>query len=49
MFPGIFTRTLQRSSASAGATSGLLCMTIVRAAVLARVANEMAAARNAAH
>ncbi len=34
MFPNIFTLTLERSSASAAATSGLLCMAIVGGAVL---------------
>jgi MFS transporter, FHS family, L-fucose permease len=34
MFPTIFTLTLERSTASAAATSGLLCMAIVGGAVL---------------
>jgi len=34
MFPTIFTLTLERSSASTAATSGLLCMAIVGGAVL---------------
>lgn len=34
MFPAIFTLTLERSSAPAAATSGLLCMAIVGGAVL---------------
>jgi MFS transporter, FHS family, L-fucose permease len=34
MFPTIFTLTLERSSASAPATSGLLCMAIVGGAIL---------------
>jgi MFS transporter, FHS family, L-fucose permease len=34
MFPVIFTVTLERSTASAGSTSGLLCMAIVGGAVL---------------
>jgi len=34
MFPTIFTLTLERSSASSAATSGLLCMSIVGGAVL---------------
>lgn len=34
MFPSIFTLTLERSSAPAAATSGLLCMAIVGGAVL---------------
>jgi MFS transporter, FHS family, L-fucose permease len=38
MFPSIFTLTLERSSAPASATSGLLCMAIVGGAVLPLVA-----------
>jgi FHS family L-fucose permease-like MFS transporter len=38
MFPTIFTITLERSSASAAATSGLLCMAIIGGAVLPRIA-----------
>ncbi len=34
MFPTIFTLTLERSSASSAATSGLLCMSIVGGAIL---------------
>lgn len=34
MFPAIFTLTLERSSASASATSGLLCMAIIGGAIL---------------
>ena len=34
MFPNIFTLTLERSTASAAATSGLLCLAIVGGAVL---------------
>jgi FHS family L-fucose permease-like MFS transporter len=34
MFPNIFTLTLQRSTASAAATSGLLCMAIIGGAIL---------------
>jgi FHS family L-fucose permease-like MFS transporter len=34
MFPNIFTLTLERSTASAAATSGLLCMAIIGGAVL---------------
>jgi MFS transporter, FHS family, L-fucose permease len=34
MFPNIFTLTLERSTASAAATSGLLCMAIVGGAIL---------------
>ena len=37
MFPTIFTITLERSSASAAATSGLLCMAIIGGAVLPRL------------
>jgi MFS transporter, FHS family, L-fucose permease len=42
MFPTIFTITLERSSASAAATSGLLCMAIIGGAVLPRVAGHIA-------
>jgi FHS family L-fucose permease-like MFS transporter len=38
MFPSIFTLTLERSSAPASATSGLLCMAIVGGAVLPFIA-----------
>ena len=38
MFPVIFTLTLERSSASRAATSGLLCMAIVGGAFLPRLA-----------
>ena len=34
MFPVIFTSTLERSSASPAATSGLLCLAIVGGAIL---------------
>ncbi len=34
MFPTIFTLTLERSTASAAATSGLLCMAIIGGAIL---------------
>ena len=34
MFPNIFTLTLERSTASAAATSGLLCMAIIGGAIL---------------
>ncbi len=34
MFPTIFTITLERSTASAAATSGLLCVAIVGGAIL---------------
>jgi FHS family L-fucose permease-like MFS transporter len=37
MFPNIFTITLERSSASAAATSGLLCVAIVGGALLPQV------------
>ena len=37
MFPTIFTITLERSSASAAATSGLLCVAIVGGAVLPQI------------
>lgn len=42
MFPTIFTVTLERSPASAAATSGLLCMAIIGGAVLPRVAGKIA-------
>jgi FHS family L-fucose permease-like MFS transporter len=42
MFPTIFTLTLERSSASAAATSGLMCMAIIGGAVLPRVAGLIA-------
>jgi FHS family L-fucose permease-like MFS transporter len=42
MFPTIFTITLERSSASAAATSGLMCMAIIGGAVLPRVAGLIA-------
>jgi len=42
MFPTIFTITLERSSASAAATSGLLCMAIIGGAVLPRLAGHIA-------
>jgi FHS family L-fucose permease-like MFS transporter len=42
MFPTIFTITLERSSASAAATSGLLCMAIIGGAVLPRIAGLIA-------
>lgn len=42
MFPTIFTITLERSSASAAATSGLLCMAIIGGAVLPRIAGRIA-------
>ena len=42
MFPVIFTLTLERSSASRAATSGLLCMAIVGGAFLPRLVGVMA-------
>jgi len=42
MFPVIFTLTLERSSASRAATSGLLCMAIVGGAFLPRLAGYIA-------
>lgn len=42
MFPTIFTITLERSSASAAATSGLLCMAIIGGALLPRIAGWIA-------
>jgi MFS transporter, FHS family, L-fucose permease len=42
MFPTIFTITLERSSASAAGTSGLLCMAIIGGAVLPRIAGYIA-------
>jgi MFS transporter, FHS family, L-fucose permease len=42
MFPVIFTLTLERSSASEAATSGLLCMAIVGGAFLPSVAGKIA-------
>jgi FHS family L-fucose permease-like MFS transporter len=42
MFPTIFTITLERSSSSAAATSGLLCMAIIGGAVLPRLAGLIA-------
>ena len=45
MFPTIFTLTLERSSAPAPATSGLLCMAIVGGAVLPLVAGRLADGR----
>jgi FHS family L-fucose permease-like MFS transporter len=42
MFPTIFTITLERSSASAAATSGLLCMAIIGGAVLPWLAGRIA-------
>jgi len=42
MFPAIFTLTLERSSAPASATSGLLCMAIIGGAVLPLLGGWMA-------
>jgi FHS family L-fucose permease-like MFS transporter len=42
MFPTIFTLTLERSTASAAATSGLLCTAIIGGAVLPRIAGKIA-------
>jgi FHS family L-fucose permease-like MFS transporter len=42
MFPTIFTITLERSTASAAATSGLLCMAIIGGAVLPQIAGRLA-------
>jgi MFS transporter, FHS family, L-fucose permease len=42
MFPTIFTITLERTTASAAATSGLLCMAIIGGAVLPRIAGKIA-------
>ncbi|WP_037537272.1 sugar MFS transporter [Sphingomonas sp. PR090111-T3T-6A] len=42
MFPTIFTLTLQRSSAPASATSGLLCVAIVGGAILPFIAGKIA-------
>ena len=42
MFPVIFTLTLERSTASRAATSGLLCMAIVGGAFLPRIAGRIA-------
>jgi FHS family L-fucose permease-like MFS transporter len=42
MFPTIFTLTLERSSAPAAATSGLLCMAIVGGAILPKVVGMVA-------
>jgi FHS family L-fucose permease-like MFS transporter len=42
MFPAIFTLTLERSSAPASATSGLLCMAIIGGAVLPLIGGAVA-------
>lgn len=49
MFPTIFTLTLERSSAPAAATSGLLCMAIVGGAVLPYIAGRIADATGSIH
>ncbi|MGV8955180.1 MAG: hypothetical protein ACOH2M_29050 [Cypionkella sp.] len=46
MFPSIFTLTLERSSAPASATSGLLCMAIIGGAVLPLIGGRVADAGN---
>jgi MFS transporter, FHS family, L-fucose permease len=46
MFPAIFTLTLERSSAPASATSGLLCMAIIGGAVLPLIGGRVADAGN---
>jgi FHS family L-fucose permease-like MFS transporter len=46
MFPAIFTLTLERSSASASATSGLLCMAIIGGAILPLVGGRVADTSN---
>jgi MFS transporter, FHS family, L-fucose permease len=42
MFPTIFTLTLERSSASAAGTSGLLCMAIIGGAILPQISGRLA-------
>jgi FHS family L-fucose permease-like MFS transporter len=42
MFPNIFTLTLERSSAPAAATSGLLCVAIVGGAILPQIVGRVA-------
>jgi FHS family L-fucose permease-like MFS transporter len=42
MFPTIFTLTLERSTASAAATSGLLCMAIIGGAILPQITGRIA-------
>jgi MFS transporter, FHS family, L-fucose permease len=42
MFPTIFTLTLERSSASAAGTSGLLCMAIIGGAILPQITGRIA-------
>jgi FHS family L-fucose permease-like MFS transporter len=49
MFPVIFTLTLERSSASAESTSGLLCTAIVGGAILPLVAGKVADASGYGH
>lgn len=46
MFPAIFTLTLERSSASASATSGLLCMAIIGGAILPLIGGRIADTSN---
>lgn len=46
MFPAIFTLTLERSTASASATSGLLCMAIIGGAVLPLIGGRVADTSN---
>jgi FHS family L-fucose permease-like MFS transporter len=46
MFPVIFTMTLERSTASAEATSGLLCTAIVGGALLPPLAGKIADVAN---
>lgn len=46
MFPAIFTLTLERSTASASATSGLLCMAIIGGAILPLVGGLVADTSN---
>lgn len=46
MFPAIFTLTLERSSASASATSGLLCMAIIGGAILPLIGGRVADTSN---
>jgi FHS family L-fucose permease-like MFS transporter len=46
MFPVIFTMTLERSAASAEATSGLLCTAIVGGALLPPLAGKIADVAN---
>src|SRR5690242_11978628 len=43
MFPAIFTITLERSTASVAATSGLLCLSIVGGAIIPQIVARIAA------